>query len=111
MFNVLGCALVQLPEVVMFIYAYLKKRQLNTNGVQSNTMNVMERNDTESRFYRHNQTNITTHEDNNLNTLVMKATNDRASEVKAEILDLVDKRFKRIESNIERMLRVKSYDE
>ena len=41
----------------------------------------------------------------------MKATNDRASEVKTEILDLVDKRFKRIESNIERMLRVKSYDE
>jgi hypothetical protein len=97
--------------VVLFIYEYLKKRQLNTNGVQSNTVNVMERNDTETSFYRHNQTNITTHEDNDVNTFAMKAINDRASEVKEEILDLVNKRLERIESNIERMLRLKNYDE
>ena len=63
----------------------------------------MERNDTETRFNLHNQTNITTHEDNGLNTPAMKAINDRASEVKAEILDLVNKRLERIESNNERM--------
>ena len=68
----------------------------------------MERNDTETSFYRHNQTNITTREDNDLNTLTMEAINNSASEVKAEIKDFVNKGFERIESKIDKMLRLKN---
>ena len=99
----------------MAVYVYLKKNlqkiQQNKNGVQSATVNVMGENDTVKSCYRNRQPNMTRNENKNLTVMEINATKNVQSEMELKLLNIIDKRFERIESRIDELARLKTYDE
>ena len=103
-FIVLGCALVQLPEVVLFVYEYLKKRKFDKNRVQPTMMNVIEPNDTENSKCRHRQFNIIKNKDATFTDLDIQIRKVIESEIQGQISAAVNERFERMESRIDQLI-------
>ena len=71
----------------------------------------MGENGTVKSWYRNRQPNMTRNEDKNLTVMEINFTKNGQSEIELKLLDILDKRFERIESRMDKIERLKNNDE
>ena len=100
----LGYALIQLPEMLLSVYEYVKKRGFCKNLFKSNTINATELTIVEERRNSNNKTNANTIEDlRETNPQILDYISKRLDEFELKLHQVTSKRMDEFELKLQQV--------